>query len=206
MVIDSGWARLPRFDPNSGMTRLATARVSQASTEQRRGRAGRTRPACYRLWSENEQKGLAEFTRPEMLDADLAPLALDLAQWGVHDPAALAWLDIPPAAAYAQAQDLLRQLGAVDAQGGLTAHGRDIARLAMHPRLAHMVIKGKTLGLGNLACTVAALLGERDVLKGVSEADLRLRLDALQGGDMAANADRHACAQLRKLRKFACGN
>ncbi len=199
VVIDSGWARLPRFDPNSGMTRLATARVSQASAEQRRGRAGRTSPGvCYRLWGENEQKGLAEFTRPEMLDADLAPLALDLAQWGVHDPAALAWLDIPPAAAYAQAQDLLRQLGAVDAQGGLTAHGRDIARLAMHPRLAHMVIKGKTLGLGNLACTVAALLGERDVLKGVSEADLRLRLDALQGGDMAANADRHACAQLRK--------
>ena len=199
VVIDGGWARLPRFDPVSGMTRLDTVRVTQAAADQRRGRAGRTQAGvCYRLWSEGEQKGLTDFTRPEILEADLAPLALDLAQWGVRDAAALAWLTPPPAAAYAQAQSLLRQLGALDERGAITAHGRAMAELAMHPRLAHMLLKAESLGLGALACALAALLGERDVLKGVRDADLRPRLDVIHGRATPPHADRAACARVRK--------
>ena len=199
IIVDSGWARVPRFDPVSGMTRLTTLRVSRASAEQRRGRAGRLGPGvCYRLWSEGEQAHLAEFNRPEILEADLAPLALDLAQWGMSDPAQLTWLDAPPPAAYAQARDLLQRLDALDARGTITAHGRDMARLPMHPRLAHMLLRGKALGAGASACELAALLGERDVLKGVRETDVRLRLMALRG-ETVVGADRAACAHVRKI-------
>src|SRR3569833_3268126 len=199
IIVDSGWARVPRFDPVSGMTRLTTLRVSRASAEQRRGRAGRLGPGvCYRLWSEGEQAHLAEFNRPEILEADLAPLALDLAQWGMSDPAQLTWLDAPPPAAYAQARDLLQRLDALDARGTITAHGRDMARLPMHPRLAHMLLRGKALGAGASACELAALLGERDVLKGVRETDVRLRLMALRG-ETVGGADRAACAHVRKI-------
>ncbi|HSV27966.1 MAG TPA: ATP-dependent helicase HrpB, partial [Candidatus Omnitrophota bacterium] len=166
VVVDCGQMRVPRFDPSSGMTRLVTIPVSRASADQRRGRAGRLGPGvCYRLWSEAEDRALVGFTAPEIAEADLAPLALDLAQWGIGDAGELAWLDPPPAAALAQARELLAELGAVDESGRITPHGRAMNRLSMHPRLAHMVLKARDLGLGGLACELAALLSERDVLR-----------------------------------------
>jgi len=185
IVIDSGLMRVPRFEPRSGMTRLETVRVSQASAEQRRGRAGRLAPGvCYRLWPEAEQAQLRRFIAPEILEADLAPLALELARWGSADPAALAWLDAPPAAAYAQARELLRSLAALDEGGRITAHGRDMAMLGLHPRLAHMLLEARRMGRGRLAAATAALLGERDILKagpGQRDADLRWRVELLHG-------------------------
>jgi len=199
VVIDSGWSRAPRFDPVSGLTRLTTLPASQASAEQRRGRAGRLEPGiCYRLWSEGAHHKLPAYDRPEILDADLATLALDIAQWGVSDPTALTWLDAPPAAHYAQARELLQELGALDDKGAITAHGRHMAALAMHPRLAHMVLMGMESGMGALACDLAALLGERDVIKGERDADLHLRLQALHGRGEIAHADRAACARVQK--------
>ncbi len=184
VVIDSGLRRAPRFDPASGMTRLETVRISQASAEQRRGRAGRLAPGiCYRLWREAEQAQLRPFTAPEMLEADLAPLALELARWGAGDPAALGWLDPPPAAAFAQGRELLRELGALDAAGRITAHGRAMTAIGLHPRLAHMALVARERGQGRLAAEIAALLGERDILKaapGRRDADLRLRLELLR--------------------------
>ena len=185
IVVDSGLMRVPRFDPRGGMTRLATVKVSQASAEQRRGRAGRLEPGvCYRLWPEATHKALAPFTTPEIEDADLAPLALELAVWGVSDPATLSWLDQPPAAAMAQARELLTGLGALDKSGAITPHGRRMAGFGVHPRLAHMMLAGKAMGQGALACLVAALLGERDIVRsqpGFRDADLRLRVDLLRG-------------------------
>ena len=187
VVVDGGQMRLPRFDPGTGMTRLVTLPVSKASAEQRRGRAGRLGPGiCYRLWSEPEDRALQPWTAPEMVEADLAPLALDLAQWGVADANSLAWLDPPPAAHLAQARDLLAELGALDEAGRITAHGRAMARLPLHPRLAHMALRAKGLGLGGLAADLAALLEERDVLRagrGFRDSDLRLRLDALRNAE-----------------------
>jgi ATP-dependent helicase HrpB len=185
IVVDSGLMRVPRFDPRGGMTRLATVKVSQASAEQRRGRAGRLEPGvCYRLWPEATHKALAPFTTPEIEDADLAPLALELAVWGVSDPATLSWLDQPPPAAMAQARELLTGLGALDKSGAITPHGRRMAGFGVHPRLAHMMLAGKSMGQGALACLVAALLGERDIVRsqpGFRDADLRLRVDLLRG-------------------------
>ena len=212
VVIDSGWSRVPRFDPVSGLTRLTTVNVSQASAEQRRGRAGRLEPGiCYRLWSEGAHNKLPDYNRPEILEADLATLALDIAQWGVTDPDKLAWLDPPPAAHYAQARELLQELGALDDKGAITAHGRRMSQLAMHPRLAHMVIMGMELGHGALACDLAALLSERDIIKGERDADLHLRLQALrtegpsplalpqrERGSRQENIDRMACSRVRK--------
>lgn len=207
VVVDGGQMRVPRFDPTSGMTRLVTLAVSRASADQRRGRAGRTAPGvCYRLWSEAEDRALAPFTAPEVTEADLAPLALDLAQWGIHDVHSLAWLDAPPAAALAQARELLAELGAVDESGRITGHGRAMNRLAMHPRLAHMVLRARDLSLGGLACDLAALLGERDILKaerGCRDADVRLRLDALRTGEgfdrrHGLALDRGALARVRQ--------
>lgn len=184
VVIDSGLMRVPRFSPRSGMTRLATVRLSKASADQRRGRAGRLGPGiCYRLWTEAEHGSLVAFTPPEILDADLVPLALDLAEWGVADPSELVWLDPPPAGAFAQARELLTELGGLDQSGAITPHGRRMATTPLHPRLAHMILTANEIGLGSLACTIAALLGERDILRssGTSpDADLRLRLEALR--------------------------
>ncbi|MFZ5823986.1 MAG: ATP-dependent helicase HrpB [Bacillota bacterium] len=183
VVIDSGLMRAPRFSPRTGMTRLETLPVSRASADQRRGRAGRVAPGiCYRLWTEQDDRRLTPRSTPEILDADLAPLALDLAAWGVADPAELAWLDPPPAAALAQARELLTQLGALDSGGAITPHGRQMAAVGLHPRLAHMVLRAIPLGLGTLACDLAALLSERDILRaegGPPDADLRLRVEAL---------------------------
>lgn len=180
VVVDAGWSRVPRFDPVSGLTRLATVRVSRASADQRRGRAGRTGPGvCYRLWSEAER--LDAHAVPEILQADLAPLVLELAQWGEVDASRLAWLDPPPASALAQAAALLRQLNALDAQGRITAHGRCLLELPVHPRLAHMVTEAAAANEGWLGCLLAALLSERDVLPGEArrQADVGLRVQQL---------------------------
>ncbi|WP_341521349.1 ATP-dependent helicase HrpB [Pseudomonas sp. G.S.17] len=188
VVIDAGLARVPRFDPGSGMTRLDTQRISRASATQRAGRAGRLEPGvCYRLWSEAQHEQLAAYGTAEILQADLAGLALQLARWGVTPPQ-LVWLDIPPAAAYAQAQDLLGRLGALTIKPGeerkLTPHGQAMAELPAHPRIAHLLLRGQALGLGALACDVAALLGERDILRGAG-ADLHSRLHLLSGSERA---------------------
>jgi ATP-dependent helicase HrpB len=193
VVIDSGFMRQPRFSPRSGMSRLETVRVSQASAEQRQGRAGRVAPGlCYRLWAEAAHGGLAKFTAPEIAVADLAPLALDLAAWGARDAEALPWLDPPPAATLTQARRLLHDLGALDADNTITAHGRAMADLPLHPRLAHMVIRGQAKGQGALACALAALLSERDIAKSEAprrgvlsprDADLRWRLEMVLGND-----------------------
>ncbi len=178
VVVDCGYKRAPRFDVSRGMTQLATVRVSKAAAEQRRGRAGRLEPGvCYRLWTSPEDRGLAAYDTPEMLQADLAPLALDLAAWGVRDPLALSWMTPPPAGAYGQAQDLLKRLDALDATGAITAEGKAMAALPLHPRLAHLVHREQT----QLACDTAALLAERDILVGTRDPDIRLRVDALRG-------------------------
>ncbi|WP_174349779.1 ATP-dependent helicase HrpB [Paenibacillus sp. JMULE4] len=183
IVVDSGLMRVPRFSPRTGMTRLETVPVSRASADQRCGRAGRQAPGlCFRLWTEQEERNFAQYTTPEILEADLAPLALELAAWGVSDPEQLSWLDPPPAAAYSQGRNLLKQLGALDAAGAITAYGRRMVELGMTPRLGHMVLQAIPLGYGGLACELAALLSERDMLRfeaGVPDADLRLRVEAL---------------------------
>ncbi len=202
VVIDAGLARVPRFDPGSGMTRLDTQRISRASATQRAGRAGRLEPGvCYRLWSEAQHDQLAAYGSAEILQADLAGLALQLARWGVM-PGQLVWLDVPPAAAYAQAQDLLVRLGALsDSQGQerkLTTHGQAMAQVPAHPRIAHLLLRGHELGLGNLACDVAALLGERDILRG-GGADLHSRLTLLAGSERAARGAQGAVQRARQL-------
>jgi ATP-dependent helicase HrpB len=204
IVVDAGLERRQRFDPNSGMSRLETVGISRASAEQRRGRAGRTAPGvCYRLWSESAHAALAAQAPAEMLEGDLAPLALELACWGVADPATLAWLDPPPAATYAQARELLQRLEALDARGQVTATGRRLAALGVHPRLAHMIDRGAALGHGELACQIAALLSERDPLRlppRQRDPDLRHRLDVLRRGaaPAAATVDARALQQVRR--------
>ncbi|MEE1920916.1 ATP-dependent helicase HrpB [Pseudomonas sp. 148P] len=197
VVIDAGLARVPRFDPGSGMTRLDTQRISRASATQRAGRAGRLEPGvCYRLWSEAQHEQLAAYGSAEILQADLAGLALQLGRWGVA-PGDLRWLDIPPAAAYSQAQDLLRRLGAlVDER--LTAHGQAMAELPAHPRIAHLLLRGQDLGLTAMACDVAALLGERDILRGAG-ADLHSRLSLLSGETRAARSSQGGVQRAKQL-------
>ncbi|MEO8113611.1 MAG: ATP-dependent helicase HrpB, partial [Phenylobacterium sp.] len=197
VVIDSGLARVPRFDPASGLTKLATVRVSRAAADQRRGRAGRTEPGvCYRLWDEAETRALAAYADPEILEADLAGLALDLARWGAADPAALAFLDPPPATAFAEARALLVRLEALDAHGVLTAHGRALAEVPLPPRLAHMVLKAAATAQAPRAARIAALVTERGL--GGRDVDLRHRLEAFdrdrspRGRDAQALADRWA--------------
>jgi ATP-dependent helicase HrpB len=185
VVVDSGMRRYAEFDPATGMSRLVTGRVSQAAADQRRGRAGRLSEGdCYRLWSEGTHASLSPQTPPEILHADLAPLALELACWGAVDATSMAWLDPPPAAPLAQARDLLLKLEAVDADARVTPHGRALQKLGMHPRLAHMLIKAQELGAARLACDLAAILSERDILRagvGARDADLRLRVAVLRG-------------------------
>lgn len=185
VVIDSGWLRLPRFDPRSGLTRLETIRITKDSADQRRGRAGRLESGiCYRLWAEKEQAALAAHRPPEILESDLAPLTLDLAQWGTLDPDELSWLTPPPRSGISQAKELLTRLGAFSTDGRLTEHGRQMAELPLHPRLSHMLIQSRPLGLIDLACEVAALLSERDIVPAVrhdQNPDLRIRLDLLHG-------------------------
>jgi ATP-dependent helicase HrpB len=183
-VIDTGFKRSPRFDPASGMTSLETVRVSLASADQRRGRAGRLGPGvCYRLWPEAETRALSPHDQPEILIGDLAPLALELAAWGVNDRAGLSWLDAPPAAAFAQARDLLKELDAVD--DGITAMGRAMVKAPLHPRLAHMVVKGAELGAGEAAAELAAFLSERDGQARDAGCNIASRLAATRGNARA---------------------
>ncbi|MBP2149400.1 ATP-dependent helicase HrpB [Xanthobacter flavus] len=179
VVVDSGLARVPRFEPDVGLTRLETVRVSRAAADQRRGRAGRTEPGvCYRLWSEGETASLPAFATPEILSADLTGLVLDLARVGVREPAALPFLDPPPAPAVTEAKALLRLLGALDAEEAVTPLGRLMARLPLPPRLAHMVAIGAERGAGRLGAEIAALLVERGL--GGDSVDLLARLDGFR--------------------------
>ncbi|WP_176514801.1 ATP-dependent helicase HrpB [Pseudomonas faucium] len=200
VVIDAGLARVPRFDPGSGMTRLDTQRISRASATQRAGRAGRLEPGvCYRLWSEAQHAQLAAHGSAEILQADLAGLALQLARWGVT-PDQLRWLDQPPAAAFAQAQELLARLGAFKAgsRDNLSAHGQAMAELPAHPRIAHLLLRGQDLGLASMACDVAALLGERDIQRG-GGADLHSRLALVSGESKAARGGQGGVQRARQL-------
>lgn len=180
IVIDSGLRRTAWFSPRTGMSRLITTAAARDSADQRRGRAGRTAPGvCYRLWSQAEDQLRPDHTPAEILEADLAPLALELAAWGAASPDELLWLDLPPAAPYQQAVQLLQQLGALDSSCNITPHGRQMAELGLHPRLAHMLLLGAEIGLGTAACRLAALLEERDIFKGHaagSNCDMRNRL------------------------------
>ncbi len=186
VVVDGGRMRVPRFSPRTGMTRLETVRVTRASADQRRGRAGRLGPGvCYRLWSEGDEAGLVPYNLPEILSADLAPLVLDLAAAGVDDPGALAWLDQPPASAWAQARELLGLLGALDPGGRLTARGRAMAPLALHPRLARLALDAAAVGVSGLGAELVSLLSDRDIARRGPEpadVDLRLRVEALRAG------------------------
>jgi ATP-dependent helicase HrpB len=176
IVVDSGVARVPRYEPDIGLTRLETVRASRAAVDQRRGRAGRTEPGvCYRLWDEPQTASLAAYTQPEILSADLSSLVLDLAQWGVSDPSALAFLDSPPAPALKEARSLLRELGALDGDGRITAEGKSLRALALPPRLARMIVDSHRLGTGEDAAEIAAVLTERGL--GGDSVDLDARLD-----------------------------
>ena len=176
IVVDSGLARVPRYEPDIGLTRLETVRASRAAVDQRRGRAGRTEPGvCYRLWDEPQTASLAAYTQPEILSADLSSLVLDLAQWGVRDPATLAFLDSPPAPALKEANSLLSELGALDTDGRITAEGQSLRALALPPRLARMIVDSHRLGAGEEAADIAAILTERGL--GGDSVDLDVRLD-----------------------------
>ena len=203
VVVDSGLVRKSVFDPSTGMSRLETQRISRASADQRQGRAGRLEPGVsYRAWSEGAHRSLAAFTAPEIVDADLAPLALELASWGIRDAADLRWLDPPPAAMLASARDLLSSLGAIGADGRITAHGRDMAGIGVHPRLAHMLLRARDIGCLPLAANIAALLSERDVLRSAStsrDADITTRIDLIRGEGTPAGVDRYSLQRARRV-------
>jgi len=193
IVVDSGVARVPRYEPDVGVTRLETVRVSRAAADQRRGRAGRTEPGlCYRLWDEPQTAALEPFARPEILAADLSAFALDLAAWGA-DADKLAFLDPPPNAALAEAKALLTALGAIDADGRITEEGRQLRRLPLPPRLARMVVDAARLGEGMIAAEIAALISERGL--GGDDVDMRERLGALHRDRAPRARDARAMAQ-----------
>jgi ATP-dependent helicase HrpB len=196
IVVDSGLARVPRYEPDVGVTRLETVRVSRAAADQRRGRAGRTEPGvCYRLWDEPQTAALEPYARPEILAADLSSFALDLAAWG-SGPEQLAFLDPPPRPALTEAKALLAVLGAIDADGRITDEGRHLRRLPLPPRLARMVVDAAREGAALVAAEIAAIIGERGL--GGDDVDLRARLDALhrdrsrRGRDARSMAERWA--------------
>ncbi len=205
VVVDGGFMRAPRFDVRSGMARLTTLPVSKSAADQRSGRAGRTEPGvCYRLWSAEGHAALAECNRPEILQTDLAGLVLELALWGVAEASRLKWLDSPPEAACRQARALLKDLGALDARGHATDHGRHMAALPLHPRLAHMVLEGRRHGLGADACLLAAVLSERDFVKfpaGEYDSDLGLRLDLMANPDADRGMRAGRCSVDRSARR-----
>jgi ATP-dependent helicase HrpB len=194
IVVDSGVSRVPRYEPDIGLTRLETVRASRAAVDQRRGRAGRTEPGvCYRLWDEPQTASLAAYTQPEILSADLSSLVLDLAQWGVSDPASLAFLDSPPAPALKEARSLLRELGALDADGRITEEGSSLRALALPPRLARMIVDTHRLGAGGQAAEIAAVLTERGL--GGDSVDLDARLDQFRRDRSPRASSARALAQ-----------
>lgn len=180
IVVDSGLARGPKYDPNTAMTRLFTQQVSSAASTQRAGRAGRLAPGvCYRLWNESQQSALAPFTTPEILQADLTGLALQLASWDINEPRQLLWLSPPPEGAYAQARQLLMKLGALNGEGKISQHGEQMAEFPAHPRISHMLLKAALMGLTHKASRIAALLLEKDPLRDAG-ADINIRLEWLE--------------------------
>jgi len=194
VVIDSGLARVPRFEPQTGLTRLETVRVSRASADQRRGRAGRTEAGvCYRLWDAAQTAALPQAEAPEILEADLTGLVLDLAAWGTFDPADLTFPDPPPKAAWNEARSLLEDLHAVDGTGRLTQDGKALARLPLHPRLAHMITEGVARGLGASAALIALVLSEPGL--GSRDPDLRIRLQNLHRDKSQRARDGRALAE-----------
>lgn len=190
VVIDSGLMRVPRFSPRTGMSSLDTVPVSKAGADQRRGRAGRLSPGdCYRLWTEREQHYLPSQSEPEIAEADLASLALELAVWGIRDPHELDWLTPPPAAAYEQALSILQQLRLISGVGKPTADGLRVSRFGLHPRLGAMILKGTELGMARTACELAALLSERELMPQERNADVQLRLDFLKAVSGSSGSD-----------------
>jgi len=215
-VVDCGWKRVPRFDAASGLSRLETVRISRASAAQRSGRAGRLGPGTsYRLWSKGVDLGLQPFDRPEILQADLAPLILQLALWGVRSPDQLRWLDSPDPNSVVRAGELLFQLEALDEKGAITEIGRKMAGLPVHPRLAHMLLQARGIDNLRLACTIAALVSEQDILRNSETVDLEDRLFVLHrfrgqgnrrgraGGAACRRVDRVSRQLLHMLKKQA---
>lgn len=199
LVIDGGLARVPKYEPDTGLTRLETVRVSRASADQRRGRAGRTEPGvCWRLWNEGQTAALQPYSTPEILEADLSQLALDLAAVGIRDPATLAFLDPPPKPAWREAVELLRDLDALDDDGRITTEGKALARLPLPPRLAHMIHRAVEFGAARLAADIAAILTEQGL--GGDATDLADRLQRFRAdrGQRAADA-RTMAARWAKL-------
>ena len=199
IVVDSGLCKEPKFDARKGMTRLETTRISKASADQRRGRAGRIAPGtCYRMWSESLNEKLSPDTTPEILQADLTPVALDLASWGVGDGADMAWLDPPPKGPLLAAQKLLRGLGALeDVRLSPTDMGKLMCELPVHPRLARMLLFGASRGAesARLACQLAAVIGDRDLISGRdAPLDIHCRLRALWGQDPLGSVEESAQA------------
>jgi ATP-dependent helicase HrpB len=221
VVIDGGLSRQLRFDPATGLNRLVTARVSAASAIQRTGRAGRLGPGiCYRLWSAYTQSTLLSFTPPEILRTDLAPLVLELAEWGITEPCLLDWLNPPPSGAMAEGEKLLQSLGAVDQQGLITPHGKEMAALPVHPRLAHMLLSAHERGVGALGADLAALISERDILRlndgpaaqHTSPSDILDRVEALnqwrkkgRGGEARGEVDAWLCRVVDRAARELCG-
>jgi ATP-dependent helicase HrpB len=216
VVVDSGYSRVPRFDTRAGLSRLETVRVTRASADQRRGRAGRVAEGhCYRLWEVHEDAALLPRARAEILEADLTPLALELAEAGVRDASTLRWLDVPSSSALDAARALLRWLGALDASGVVTAHGRAMLALPVHPRLAHLLLVASREGQAVEAAAIAACLEERDVLRGAGgppPSDLRLRVELVLGASEAslahdlagATVDRDAVRRVREVARDLC--
>ncbi len=206
VVIDSGLTRRAVFDPRRGMTGLVTVPVSQASAEQRKGRAGRQYEGiCYRLWPEHQHVNLPPFSVPEILASDLVPLAMELSLWGDGEAESLKFLDKPDPRYLSMSRELLKYLGALDKQGNLTQHGRAMAVLPVHPRIAHMLIKGKEIRCGHLACELAALLDDRDSVrgKGESDIDLHLRFTRVFGKErQTVQVPKRIAEQVNRLRRL----
>ena len=201
VVVDSGYSRVPRFDPGTGLTRLETVKVTQDTADQRAGRAGRLGPGiAYRLWSEGTHQHLIQHRSPEILQADLAPAILELAQWGVKDMRKLAWITSPPNASVMQAKELLRQLEALD-NDNITERGKEMLKLPTHPRIAHLLLEGKKYKLTALASDVAATLEERDPLSKEAGINLTLRIEALRKWRKKeyVSADRNALERIERL-------
>jgi ATP-dependent helicase HrpB len=204
VVVDCGYSRIPKFDPETGLDKLITIRVSKDTADQRAGRAGRLGPGtCYRMWTETVQLHLQASRRPEILDADLAPLLLSAYRWGIRDVNLLTWITPPPVQAINQAKELLLAMNAID-ENGITPHGKELLALPAHPRIVHMLLAGKKSDYYDIACDIAALLDERDPMGASHGADLTLRCEELTKfrKKERTTGDRHRYERIEKLASF----